>query len=73
MIFMVAVRLSKELDERLENFAHKTNRSKSYYLRKALEGFLENKEDYLLAVARLEEKNPRIPLEKVIKDLGLED
>ena len=70
---MVAVRLSKELEKRLENFAYKTNRSKSYYIRKALENFLENKEDYMLAIARLEEKNPRIPLEKVIKDLGLED
>lgn len=70
---MVAIRLSKELEERLERFANKTNRSKSYYVRKALEKYLEDREDYLLAVARLEEKNPRIPLEKVRKDLGLDD
>jgi RHH-type transcriptional regulator, rel operon repressor / antitoxin RelB len=70
---MVAVRLPKELDERLERVAHETHRSKSYYIRKALEQYLEDKEDYLLAVARLEEKNPRIPLEEALKQLDVED
>jgi len=70
---MVAVRLPKELDERLERFACATHRTKSYYIRKALEQFLEDREDYLLAVARLEEKNPRIPLDEALKQLGLED
>lgn len=62
---MVAVRLPKELDDRLERFARKTHRTKSYYIRKALKQFLEDREDYLLAVARLEEENPRVPLEEV--------
>jgi RHH-type rel operon transcriptional repressor/antitoxin RelB len=70
---MVAVRLPKELDERLERVANETHRSKSYYIRKALEQYLEDKEDYLLAVARLEEKNPRISLEEALKQLDLED
>lgn len=70
---MVAVRLPKELDERLDRVANETHRSKSYYIRKALELYLEDKEDYLLAVARLEEKNPRIPLDEALKQLDLED
>ncbi len=70
---MVAVRLPKELDERLERVAHETHRSKSYYVRKALEQYLEDKEDYLLAVARLEEKNPRISLDEALKQLDVED
>jgi RHH-type rel operon transcriptional repressor/antitoxin RelB len=70
---MIAVRLPKELDERLERVAHETHRSKSYYVRKALEQYLEDKEDYLLAVARLEEKNPRISLDEALKQLDLED
>lgn len=70
---MVAVRLPKELDQRLERFADQTHRSKSYYIRKALEQFLEEREEYLLALARLEEKNPRISLEEAMKQLGLED
>ena len=70
---MVAVRLPKELEERLDRFAQETHRSKSFYIRKALEQFLEDREDYFLAVARLEEKNPRISYEKVRKELGLDD
>ena len=70
---MIAVRLPKELETKLERVANETHRSKSYYIRKALEQFLEDREDYLLAVARLEEKNPRIPYEKIRKELGLED
>jgi len=70
---MLAVRIPKALDDRLESFAKKTDRSKSYYVRKAIETFLEDREDYLVAVSRLEDKSPRIPLEKVIKDLDLED
>jgi RHH-type rel operon transcriptional repressor/antitoxin RelB len=70
---MVAVRLPKELNERLERVANETHRSKSYYIRKALEQYLEDKEDYLLAVARLEENNPRISLDEALKKLDLED
>lgn len=70
---MIAIRLPKELETRLEKVANETQRSKSYYIRKALEQFLEDREDYLLAVARLEENNPCIPYEKVRKELGLEN
>lgn len=70
---MIAVRLTKELETRLEKIASETHRSKSYYIRKALEQFLEDREDYLLAVARLEENNSRIPYEKVRKEFGLDD
>lgn len=70
---MIAVRLPKELETQLERVAHETHRSKSYYIRKALEQFLEDREDYLLAVARLEENNPRISLDEALKKIGLED
>jgi RHH-type transcriptional regulator, rel operon repressor / antitoxin RelB len=70
---MVAVRLPKELEQRLERLAQKTHRTRSFYIRKALEQFLGEKEDYFLAIARLEEKNPGISLEEAIKQLGLED
>lgn len=70
---MVAVRLPPELEQRLERFAQETHRSKSYYIRKALEQFLEEREDYFLALSRLEEKNARVSLEEAMKKLGLED
>jgi shikimate dehydrogenase len=40
---------------------------------KALKQLLEDREDYLLAAARLEEKNPRIPYKKIRKELGLDN
>ena len=70
---MLAVRLPENLENRLSRLAHKTGRTKTYYTKKAIEKFLEDKEDYLLAVSVLEQKNPSIPLEKVIEELGLED
>lgn len=66
---MIAVRLPKELDERLEKFAAVTHRTKSFYIREALKRYLEDREDYLMAVARLEENNPRVPLKEALKKL----
>lgn len=73
MTTLVAVRLPDELEEKLENLSNQTGRSKSYYMKKALEIYLEDREDYLLAVARLEEKNPRIPYDKIRNEFDLDD
>lgn len=73
MNHILAVRLPNYLEDKLENLSKETNRSKSFYIKKALEQFLEDREDYLLAVARLEENNLRIAYEKVRKELGLDD
>ncbi len=70
---MLAVRLPDQLDSRLVSLSKKTGRSKSYYVRKAVETFLEDEEDYLLAVSRLEEKNSRISFEEVRRLVDLED
>jgi RHH-type rel operon transcriptional repressor/antitoxin RelB len=70
---MRAVRLSEDTEARLMLLSERTGRSKSYYIRKAVEGFLEDKEDYLLAMARLEENNARIPFETVRRLVELED
>ena len=39
------------------------------YAIKAIRDFLEAEEDYLLALARLEEHNPRIPLDTIEREL----
>ena len=69
---MLAVRLPKELEAKLEKVSNETHRSKSYYIRTALEQYLEDREDYLLAVARLEENNPRIPYDRGLESNGTE-
>ena len=68
----IAVRIPEQLESRLNILAEKTGHTKSYFIRKALESFLQDKEDYLLAIATLEKKNPRLSLEEVKRKLGLE-
>ena len=69
---MLALRLPAEIEERLNVLAHKTGRTKSYYAKLAIEEFLENQEDYYIAMERLQNQLPSIPLKEVIKKLGLE-
>jgi len=69
---MLTVRLSSKLENRLNRLAKRTGRPKAYYAKKAIEEFLDEQEDYLIAVARLEDYLPPIPLAEVIKQLGLE-
>ena len=66
---MFSVRLPPDLETRLQDLARKTGRTKSYYAIKAIRDFLEAEEDYLLALARLEEHNPRISLDTIEREL----
>jgi RHH-type transcriptional regulator, rel operon repressor / antitoxin RelB len=70
---MLAVRLPETLEQRLSELAELTHRSKSYYVKQAIQNFLNDHEDHLLALARLEEKNPRLTLKEMERRLGLED
>ncbi|MEE8484388.1 MAG: ribbon-helix-helix domain-containing protein [Nitrospinota bacterium] len=68
---MLTLRLPEKIEKRLEKLAKKTGRTKSYYAKEAIIEYLEDKEDYLLALARLEKNKPSIPIEEVKKRLGL--
>ena len=70
---MLALRLPTDLEKRLDELAQKTGRSKSYYARLAIEEFLQDQEDYLLAINRLEKNLPGIPIDEVERRLGLVD
>lgn len=74
---MITVRLPAELEERLNALAKATNRSKSYYVREALEQALEDFEDAYLAEKRLAEikvgKRRTYTLDEVARRLGLDD
>jgi len=69
---MLTVRLSPKLEARLDKLARRTGRSKSHYAKQAIAEFLDDQEDYLIAVSRLEDDLPSVPLSKVIKRLGLD-
>ncbi len=69
---MLGIRLEPELEKKLDDLAHKTGRSKSYYAREAIRSFLEEREDYLKALAVLEKNETPISLKELGKRLGLE-
>ncbi len=45
------IRIARSLNDRLDALAAKTGRKKSYYASKAIAQYLEDQEDYQLAVA----------------------
>ena len=70
---MLAVRLPNDIENRITVLSKKTGRSKSYYVRKAIEDFLAEEEDYLLAMSRLEERNDRVSFEKIKRLVEVEN
>ena len=73
---MFSIRLSKNLDARLDALASKTNRAKAYYVKKALSKFLEEQEEIEWATQAykefLESGKKTISLEEVKREHGLE-
>ena len=69
----LAVRLPQELAAELERLARETGRSKSYYARQAIIEFLEDRSDYLRAIATLGKQEPRLTLAEAKRALGLDD
>ena len=74
---MLSVRLNPELEKRLQEFIHKSHRSKSSCVQQALEEFLEDQEDYLEALAVLERikrgEEKVYSLEEIISKYDLEN
>jgi len=73
---MLTVRLSAEMEQRLEVLANATQRPKSFYVREALERSLEDIEDAYLAETAYERfkasGEKAIPLEGVMREYDLE-
>jgi len=43
---MLSVRLNADLEEKLDKLSESTSRSKSFYVKQALEGYLKDVDDY---------------------------
>jgi RHH-type rel operon transcriptional repressor/antitoxin RelB len=67
----LTLRVPDELENRLVSLARKTGRTKTHYVRAALEEFLEDREDYLLGIAALERRESVISLDELERELGL--
>jgi len=68
---MLGVRLSKNLETRLALLSEKTGRTKTYYVKKALEKYLEDQDDLQIAFDVLKDPDGYLTLEEMKKKLGL--
>lgn len=70
---MLAVRLSEDVEERLEALAARTGRTKTFYAREAIEAHLDDLEDFYLAEDRMKSfrDEDAIPLEQLKRELNL--
>jgi RHH-type rel operon transcriptional repressor/antitoxin RelB len=72
---MLSIRVPEEMENRLANLSKKTGRTRSYYVKKALEEYLCDLEDVAIAEERLADiksgKSTTISFDDVKKKLGL--
>lgn len=72
-----SIRLSAEIEERLDTLAKKTGRTKAFYIRQMIEEHIDDLEDYYLALGTLERvrsgKEKRHDSASVREQLGLAD
>lgn len=67
-----SVRLPDETSKRLNELAKALDRPKTYIIKRALQEYLDEYEDYLIALGRLNDKEDRIVSEKELRTkLGL--
>ena len=65
---MVAVRLPQEMENRLNVLSRKTGRTKSFYIRQALEEHLEEMEDVYLAENRFKTLEKTVSLDELMSE-----
>lgn len=69
---MLAIRISNDIEDRLQQLAHRTGRTKTYYAREALLRFIEDMEDEYLALSRIETPVKRWTLDELEHNVDLE-
>ncbi len=66
----VSVRLPDDIAKRLNELARSLNRPKTYIVTKALREYIEEYEDHLVAMHRLNDKDDKVVSEKELVRLG---
>ncbi len=68
---MISIRLPEEMEARINNLAKSTQRSKTFFIKEALNNYLEDMEDYYEALKRDNDPEQNlISLEELKKALG---
>ncbi len=70
MTTAVSIRLPEDIAKRLEELAKSLDRPKTYIVTKTLKEYLEEYEDYLIALHRLNDKDDRLVSERQLAKLG---
>ncbi len=65
----VSIRLPDDIAKRLDELAKSLDRPKTYIVTKALREYLEEYEDYLIAMHRLNDKDDRVVSEKDLVEI----
>ncbi|MEP0006056.1 MAG: type II toxin-antitoxin system VapB family antitoxin [Balneola sp.] len=68
----ITVRLGESVERRLDELAKLTGRTKTYYIRQALEEKLDEMEDLYMAEQRIEEPQKRWSLDEIERGDDLE-
>lgn len=66
----ISIRLPEDIADRLDELAKSLERPKTYIITKALREYLEEYEDYLVAMHRLNDKNDRVVSERELLKVG---
>ena len=66
---MLALRLPPDIEKRLDELSKETGRTKTYHVREAIIEYINDLEDYYLAIDRLSSPGRRWTMEEVEKEL----
>ena len=66
------ISVPKELEDRLDVIAQSIGRTKDECATDAILEFIEDEEDYRIAVERLKRNEPTIPFDVVKRELGID-
>jgi len=70
----VSIRLPDDMADTLKSLSETIDRSKAYIIKKALQAYLEDYSDYLIAQERLNDKNDKVVSSEEMRELiGLPD
>jgi RHH-type transcriptional regulator, rel operon repressor / antitoxin RelB len=70
----ISIRLPDDMADSLKSLSETIDRSKAYIIKKALQAYLEDYSDYLIAQERLNDKNDRVVSSEEMRVLlGLPD
>lgn len=72
-MFTVTTKIPDNTNKALSELAHEINRSKGYLIQRAIESYIEEKSDILIALSRIEKGEATISLDTIKEKHDLED